>query len=151
MLDASIAQIRSVVFALSAEPGTTDTPVRYRLLDLASEYGSVMSSAPTVSFNGAVDLLVRADLADDVVAVAREALANVAKHARAKTASLSVLLTDDAVTLEVVDDGVGLHGSTRRSGLANLEQRAAERGGRLQVDSDAHGTRLRWIVPLARH
>ncbi len=49
------------------------------------------------------------------------------------------------------DDGVGLRGSARRSGLANLETRATRRGGTLTVSGDdPHGAALVWEVPVAR-
>jgi signal transduction histidine kinase len=147
-LDASIVQIRNIVFALSATPADGDIALRYKLFDLANEYSGALSSTPSVSFTGAVDVLVRNGLADDVVAVARESLTNVVKHSRAKHASLHVSIVGDDVVLEVTDDGVGMGGSSRRSGLANIERRAVDRGGRLELRSDSHGTRLRWQAPL---
>jgi len=56
----------------------------------------------------------------------------------------------------VTDDGVGIGATRRRSGLANLSQRAEGHGGTLVlVNSDLHqshgnqeGTRLRWTIPL---
>lgn len=143
-LDASITQIRNVVFALSTPPGDGEVPLRYRLFDLAAEYSDALSQTPSVSCAGLVDLVVRDGLADDVLAVARESLSNVAKHARAGTAALTVSVVGDDVVVEVQDDGVGVGDSRRRSGLANLEKRALERAGRFSVDSDAHGTRVRW-------
>jgi signal transduction histidine kinase len=147
-LDASIVQIRNIVFALSAAPAEGDIALRYKLFDLANEYSGGLSSTPSVSFTGAVDVLVRNGLADDVVAVARESLTNVVKHSRAKHASLHVSIVGDDVVLEVTDDGVGMGGSSRRSGLANIERRAVDRGGRFELRSDSHGTRLRWRAPL---
>lgn len=147
-LDASIVQIRNIVFALSTTPSEGDVPLRYKLFDLANEYSGALSSTPSVSFTGAVDVLVRDGLADDIVAVARESLTNVVKHSRAKNASLNVSVAGDDVVLEVVDDGVGMGTSSRRSGLANIEQRAVDRGGRFELDSGSHGTRVRWRAPL---
>jgi signal transduction histidine kinase len=147
-LDASISQIRNVVFALSAPSPEDEMPLRYKLIDLASEYGSALRHTPSVSFAGAVDIMVNGDLADDIVAVARESLTNVAKHSRAQTATMAVSIVEDEVVVEVTDDGDGMKESTRRSGLANLEQRAVRRGGRFSLDSGRHGTRLYWAVPL---
>jgi signal transduction histidine kinase len=56
----------------------------------------------------------------------------------------------DEFTLSVTDDGVGISSSGRRSGLRNLERRAAALGGSLLVeDRNGGGTRLVWRVPLA--
>jgi signal transduction histidine kinase len=53
------------------------------------------------------------------------------------------------LVLTVRDDGVGLGEVTRRSGLANLTERAAEFGGTMRVAAAAGGgTELEWRVPL---
>jgi len=92
--------------------------------------------------------MITHELADDVIAVTREALANVVKHARAEYTSISLTVADGHATLVIADDGRGLDGSTRRSGLTNLEDRALDRGGSFTLESDGGGTRLRWIVPI---
>ena len=66
-------------------------------------------------------------------------------------ASIKLTARDGAVQLEVTDDGVGMAGSVRRSGLANMLSRAQELGGALEVDTaPGAGTRVRWRVPLPR-
>jgi two-component system, NarL family, sensor histidine kinase DevS len=51
--------------------------------------------------------------------------------------------------LTVRDNGVGLGEPTRRSGLANLAERAAEIGGTTRaIAADGGGTELEWRVPL---
>lgn len=149
-LDASISQIRNVVFALSTAPSEGTVPLRYRLFDLASELGSGLSRPPSVSFAGTVDIMVNGGLADDVVAVARESLTNIRRHSHARTASLSVSIVDDEVVVEVTDDGDGIGETKRRSGLSNLEQRAVRRGGRFSLKSDGDGTHVYWAAPLER-
>lgn len=146
-IDEAISQIRTVIFAISRRDESAPS-IRHRLLDIAGECGASLPRTPAMSFSGAVDLLVRGDLADDVCAVAREALTNVVKHARAHTVSASLSVGGQRVVLEVTDDGIGLGPTARRSGLANLENRATARGGALSVESGVHGTRLTWTVPL---
>jgi signal transduction histidine kinase len=85
----------------------------------------------------------------DVLAVVRESLANVSRHAEASAATVRVSF-GDVLVVEVTDDGVGMGSSERRSGLANLEHRAAVRSGELAVEgAEPSGTRVRWTVPLA--
>ncbi len=51
--------------------------------------------------------------------------------------------------LRVMDNGVGMGTTTRRSGLANLAKRAAELGGTLELGAgEEGGTALVWRVPL---
>jgi two-component system sensor histidine kinase DevS len=53
------------------------------------------------------------------------------------------------LVLVVQDNGSGIGDTTRRSGLANLEQRARGPGGQLVLGpGESGGTRLRWYVPL---
>jgi signal transduction histidine kinase len=146
-LDASISQIRTVIFALSAQTDESRNTVRHWMIDLANELASGLPSVPNVSFSGPVDLVVTDDLADDVLAVARESLVNVIKHADARSTSVSLSVADRLVLLEIVDDGRGMGESGRRSGIANLERRAELRGGVCTIDSSEGGTRVRWHVP----
>ena len=147
-LDGSISQIRTVIFALSTSTREGNPAVRHAVIDLANEFADCLSKTPTVSFSGPIDLMITNDLADDVLAVTREALANVVKHAQAQHASIDLTVQYGWATLAITDDGHGIEGSTRRSGLVNLENRALDRGGSFMIDSDHHGTRLRWSVPI---
>jgi signal transduction histidine kinase len=79
-----------------------------------------------------------------------ESLANVAKHARASSATVEVSRTNGEVVVEVVDDGVGGADSERGSGLRGLADRVEALGGRLRVWSPRDGgTRVRAEIPCA--
>ena len=89
------------------------------------------------------------DIGEDVVAVVRESLSNVARHARARSAEVELTATADRLTVEVRDDGVGPGSTDRRSGLDNLRRRAERHGGAFDLTpGDPAGTCLRWTVPL---
>jgi signal transduction histidine kinase len=90
-----------------------------------------------------------ADLVLDVVAVVRELLTNVVRHAQARRSTVSVDI-DSEVGVVVTDDGRGLPPVTVRSGLANLAARAERRSGALDCRSGPTGTEIRWSVPLPR-
>ena len=82
--------------------------------------------------------------------VVSEALANVAKYARATHASVTVERRNGELTVEVADDGVGGADLGRGSGLRGLEDRLAALDGSLSLDSPAgRGTRLRARIPCA--
>lgn len=91
--------------------------------------------------------------------IVSEALANVARHARARTCEVTVDLDrDGALTIEVVDDGIGLppDGNRHGVGLDSMRERAAELGGECVVASNVpRGTtvrvRLPWTWRGARH
>lgn len=72
-----------------------------------------------------------------------------ARHARAGATRVSLQVTDHDLVLCVSDDGAGMRGATRRSGLANLRQRAEVLGGSFTIGQPpGGGTRLEWRVPL---
>jgi signal transduction histidine kinase len=82
---------------------------------------------------------------------AQEGLANVRRHSRAGSFEVRLRYAGDApVSLEVTDDGVGFDGAAERQGygLDGATARAAEVGGRFEVDSaPGHGARVRVEVP----
>ena len=103
---------------------------------------------PRLQFNGPVES-IGDDIAAQLVPTFREALSNVARHAAARSVQI-VVSAGDPVTLEVIDDGVGLTDTTSAAGhgLVNLESRAQELGGTFEIVSEpSGGLRLRWCVP----
>ena len=86
----------------------------------------------------------------DLLAVVREALSNVARHAGAKSVDVEVAVADGSVQVTIEDDGRGMSDTSRRSGLANLTERAVRHAGALVVQSPIRqrgGTRLVWRIP----
>lgn len=147
-LDDAIAQIRTAIFSLSRQQGPAES-LRHRLLDIVQEVGEALPRPATVSFSGPVDLVTDSALADDVAAFVREGLTNVVRHAGAGTATVEVVASADEITVDVADDGTGIGGASRRSGLANLSERAERRAGALDVESTPQGTRLRLRLPVS--
>ncbi|WP_307463115.1 GAF domain-containing protein [Microbacterium sp. SORGH_AS_0505] len=143
-IDDAIRQIRTVIFALSSSDASS---VRHKLIDIVAEAAGQRERAPSVRFSGPVDSLLAGPVGDDVVAVARELISNSVRHAQADSIELHVAVKDEAVTVRVADDGAGIR-SDRRSGLRNLRDRAARRGGDLQIASSNPGTVVTWQVPL---
>jgi signal transduction histidine kinase len=80
--------------------------------------------------------------------VVSEALVNVAKHANASGARVSISELDGQVVVEVSDDGLGGADAEGGSGLRGLADRVEALDGRLEVDSRATGTTLRASIPL---
>ena len=80
--------------------------------------------------------------------VLREAATNIARHAQAGEAMISLRVEHDAVLLEVADDGRG-GVSANGNGLAGMRERVAALGGTLDIVSPrGQGTRLTVRVPL---
>jgi signal transduction histidine kinase len=146
-LDDTIRQIRSTVFALQVSPGDEQT-LRSRLYGVVDDAAESLGFAPAVRLDGLLDIVVDEVTGDHLVAVLREALSNVTRHARASRADVSVAAGAD-LALRVTDDGVGIGETGRRSGLANMADRATSLGGSFVVRAgEQGGTSLEWRVPL---
>jgi len=150
-LDDSIAEIRTAIFALVSPDARERDSLRHRIIDVVSETSVGLPTAPRVVFTGPVDLLVPDELFADVIAVVRESLTNVAKHAQADDTTLTITVSDEEIAIDVTDNGIGMPAQRRFSGTANLEHRAIGLGGNFfVVNRETGGTHLRWQVPLPR-
>jgi signal transduction histidine kinase len=151
-LDETIRQIRTVIFCLDRSPvATRSDSVRRRVLDVCTEAGRALGFEPVIRFEGLVDTEVPSGYGDDVIAVIREALSNVARHAHAATAWVDVAVDVDGLTVSVADDGRGIDRGhvPLGDGLDNLRARAARRSGNVEIgDRPGGGTALIWTVPL---
>jgi two-component system, NarL family, sensor histidine kinase DevS len=142
-LDATITRIRMTIFQLRVDQSADS--LQRRLLAVIEEETPVLGFFPDIRVTGPLDLGVGRDLADDVVAVVREALSNVGRHAAASSVAVEVSLVHGMVTVDVCDDGRGIENPTRSSGLTNLRRRAEAQDGSFHLSrSPQGGTRLRW-------
>jgi len=145
-LDQTVMEIRTSIFDLH----TTDEvdSLRRTLLDVVSELTNGTDVSPSVRMSGAVDTLVPPEVVPHAEAALREGLSNALRHAHAKHIVVTIEAAQDLV-VDVLDDGVGVPETLARSGLANVENRAATFGGTLTVAPAADGgTRYTWKVPI---
>jgi nitrate/nitrite-specific signal transduction histidine kinase len=150
-IDAAISEIRTAIFALGAIERPRADSVRDRVLSTVASIATALDVRPRVTFTGPVDLDVHDQLADDLVAVVRESVTNIARHAPWASSQLRITTAAGTLTVLVSDDGPGpFPGAlTRQSGIANLTVRAGRRGGTCVVrQGDRGGTEVRWTVPL---
>lgn len=147
-LDTTIRDIRATVFAL-ALPTEGRGGVRTSVLAVASELSEQHHFKVRVDFDGPIDAAVGPNIQPHVMATVREALSNVARHARATQVDLSVEVGSDIV-VRICDDGIGIPATeTRRSGLHNLAERALALGGSMEIATPpSGGTELVWRVPI---
>jgi signal transduction histidine kinase len=148
-LDAAIKDIRQTIFELHrAKPMRA---LREEVGELVRASAEALGFVPDLTIDGRLDGLT-ADFEADLVAVVREGLANIARHAHASWVRVSVhAISDGVVQVDVSDDGVGCSPTAARSGLANLRQRAESRGGSLTLQARTpRGTALLWQAPPDR-
>jgi signal transduction histidine kinase len=150
-LDLTIRDVRNSIFSLQ-EPAEIQGSVRSELLRLAHESAEALGFEPRIGFEGALDTLVPDGVRGELIATLREALSNAARHAEATSVSVDVVVDRQGrqLTVTVTDDGVGVPDEpVRRSGLANLAERAARWNGTLSLRrTGERGTTLAWTVAL---
>ena len=144
-LDATMAEIRSAIFELHQEDGPEPATIRSQLAEVVRHATEGHALPRDVRFRGPVDELPR-ELVPDLVAVVRELVTNVVRHADASRVTVTVGCAD-SVSVAVADDGTGLPEVTVRSGLTNLADRAERRGGTLTTFAGPSGTQICWAVP----
>lgn len=155
MIDDMIAHVRSL--SLDLRP------------PLLEELGLVMtlrSYAEGQSIRTGMEVEVEAnddatDLPPETAIVAfrivQEAVNNVARHASARTVTISVRRGEESLAVTVRDDGRGFDveealaqaGRGGHLGLLGMQERVEAMGGRLHIDSEiGAGTEIRAVVPL---
>jgi signal transduction histidine kinase len=148
-LNEAVADVRVLVHDLRP-PTLDELGLVGALEELANRF-----SRPGAPVRLRADALPVLPAAVDLAAyrIASEALNNAARHAGAATVELAVAVRDDALHLDVVDDGRGLTSAGPPGvGLRSMRERAEELGGVLQVGDRAPlpGTHVSAVLPLQR-
>ncbi|MFI9269596.1 histidine kinase [Kitasatospora sp. NPDC052896] len=161
----SLAEARRSVQALRPGP-LTEAHLPEAIGDLADRWSQTSGVPVRVEVTGSPVPLSPA-LEVVLFRVAQEGLANIAKHARASRAGLTLSYTHEVVMLDVLDDGLGFHcepdngfhggSSTVPSsrpdsyGLTAMHQRLHQVGGTLEIESSpGEGTAISASVPHSR-
>jgi signal transduction histidine kinase len=146
-LDETIGQIRSTIFALQDDSSRS---LRGTALAVVDQLTQLLAARPNLQLIGPLDTIADDEqIIADIEAVLRESLTNVAKHAQASHIRIRLKADKQRLDLTVIDDGIGLGRSPRRSGLANLKRRAERHGGYLDVSNAPEGgLRLQWSIPI---
>ena len=135
-VDAAIEEVRRLAHNL--RPAALDG---LGLADALRSHAQGWAEIAGVDLRIAIDPVSVDDrFAEAVFRVAQEALTNIARHARAARATLTVARRDDGIVLEITDDGVGLPtGETDGIGLVGARERVEHLGGYLDVEDGPEG------------
>jgi signal transduction histidine kinase len=145
-LDTTIRDIRTAIFELRAPAAAS---LHSELIDTVEAAAEALGFRPALRVTGLIDRGVPEALRPEIVAVVREALSNVVRHAHAHAVEVSADVASDAFVLRVTDDGVGIVSSKPGNGLGNMRARAEDWTGDFSVTNvDPHGTMLTWSVPI---
>jgi PAS domain S-box-containing protein len=152
-VDRIISEVRTIVFTLgsAANHGT----LGQELADVMAQSSRVLGFTPSLRLEGPVESVISEEIRVEMVASMREALGNVARHARASRVDVVVQLSDNCVVMRVCDDGIGppadLSGAYAGGhGLSNLRSRAALLDGSCALTSGTErGAVLIWSIPYS--
>jgi signal transduction histidine kinase len=149
-MDDTIKDIRATIFALQARGRADEPRLRADIVALTDEMTEMLGFAPALRLGSGLDSRATAELSEHLFAVLREALSNAARHSGATRVDVTVDTDPDGMlTVLVRDNGSGIPAGGRRSGLANMADRAGKLGGELRLSpAEGGGTELEWKVPV---
>jgi signal transduction histidine kinase len=149
----NLAESRRVVWALRPRP-LAEQPLPQALQELTGRLAEETGLRAETVVTGTTRPLP-AEVEEALLRIGQEALANVRKHAAASRVTVTLSYLDDAVTVDVHDDGVGFdHAATAASaagglGLHAMAERVAALGGSLAVESaPGEGATIAVEVPV---
>ena len=142
-LGSAYQQLRDllVTFRLTIDNDNFDEALR----DAASEFAS-KGNFNMIVHNRIMTLNLSATEQIDLIQIAREALSNISRHAKAKNVEIQLAYEDGDkyIVMSIIDDGIGMSGSvdqTQHHGLIIMKERAHNIGGELIVtDNKPQGT-----------
>jgi signal transduction histidine kinase len=147
-LDDTIHDIRTAIFSLQSQPEPGGPGLRAQIMAVADEMTEALGYPPSLRLDGGLDSRVPPDITEDLLKALREGLSNAARHSQASKVDVSAEI-DGGLLLVVQDNGTGITETRRRSGLANLGERARALGGEMTLlPAAGGGTRMQWRVPL---
>ena len=151
----NLAETRAMIAALAPAP-LTESSLRDALARVAGDFGEAGGLDIEVEVDGeAVPLPMRVEAG--LLRIAQGAVSNVINHAEASVARITLTYAPEEVRLDVVDNGCGFDVNAqglKPSGLGHLgldamRSRAAELGGKLEIESAPGGpTALTVAVPV---
>jgi len=150
-LNDAIRDIRN--FILDLRPRRFEGDLSAGIARLVREFQANALVEVDVTSPGKLSDSISPAISQAVFLTAQEALANIARHARASSVGLDLIADKNTVRLQVTDDGRGFDvqqkDQTVGHGLANMRARAEELGGSFAVESEfGMGTTVHLQLPL---
>ena len=152
-LNATIRDIRN--FILDLRPHRFQGNLEQGLGRLVREFQANTMVAVSLSAQQEALTVLSASVARSLFLTTQEALANIARHARAKQVIISIEQQEKNIVLRISDDGRGFDMASKSysigHGLANMLARAKDLNGTFQIDSaPGQGTAIKLEVPIKK-
>lgn len=152
-LNSTIRDIRN--FILDLRPHRFQGNLEQGLGRLVREFQANTMVAVSLSAQQEALTVLSASVARSLFLTTQEALANIARHARAKQVIISIEQQENHIVLRISDDGRGFDMAAKSysigHGLANMLARAKDLDGTFQIDSaPGQGTIIKLAVPVKK-
>ncbi len=147
-LDETIKELRMAIFSLQGAAAAAPGGVRGRIVDVAIAAAESLGFDPRVQFDGPIESIDERVI-DELVPSLREALSNIARHAKASSARIRIVV-DEGVEMTITDNGIGVPDQVLGGrGLENILERARQVGGDAHISALADGgTQVVWVASL---
>ncbi|MDR7418330.1 MAG: histidine kinase [Armatimonadota bacterium] len=151
LAEAGLAEMRALIFEL--RPETLEAEGLIAALTKQIESARARHGLDVQAEWHGGEPQVTYETKEAVYRIAREALNNVIRHARARRATLRLESRGRQIVMDISDDGIGFSSEDSfpgHLGLRSMRERAEQVGGTLDVESaPSAGTRVRVSIPLA--
>jgi signal transduction histidine kinase len=148
-LDRVIQSLRELIFELRRPPAD-QRDLRAEIDDLITRLTTARDANVDVTYNG-VFVGMTPTTIDDVLQLVREALSNALRHSGAEAVTVEITAGDEAIDIEVGDNGRGFDLATEEPGLglSSMGARTDRVGGMLRITTaPGEGTRVSMQVPV---
>jgi signal transduction histidine kinase len=152
-LNKAIRDLRTYILDLQPSKVASDD-IQKALKILVREFKANTLVDAELNIENEIVKNIPAQASTEIFQIAREALANAAKHAKATRVLVSLReVTPELATLQIIDNGYGFEVEAETEllghGLSNMSQRAKKVGGELEVDSSTgQGTTITVRFPI---
>jgi PAS domain S-box-containing protein len=154
IIDATMKSIRAIINNL--RPSTLDIGLQAAIEWQVKEFQRRSGIDCNLSLDhDNLDLSLDEHIATGIFRILQESLTNVSRHANASQVNIKLQRHKDSLSLQVIDNGVGIPQGCRRKansfGLIGMQERVSQMGGMLTVDNveEGGGTALTVSVPIA--
>ncbi len=152
-LNATIRDIRN--FILDLRPHRFQGNLEQGLGRLVREFQANTMVAVSLSAQQEALTALSASVARSLFLTTQEALANIARHAKASQAFVTIEQQDDHIVLRISDDGQGFDMAAKNysigHGLANMRARAKDLNGTFKIESaPGKGTTVKLVYPIRK-
>ena len=145
-------EIREVSHKLSYTPSSSSENFNAVINALIKEKSTIADLNYKVDIAKEINWdIIQKDIKTDIYRILQEALQNIIKHAKANTVSVAIKESNNNLSLEIEDNGVGFDASEQAEGIGfrNMESRVKKLHGIFGVQSSkGNGTNLLVQIPI---